>query len=73
MRDWKNLGMSCDFSKIYSTIDDHSRKISQLFFIDLYRKNRVYRKEAPVIWCPHCQTALAQADLEDKESGNFFQ
>lgn len=72
IKDWKNLGMSCDFSKTYSTIDDHSRKISQLFFVDLYRKNRVYRKEAPVIWCPHCQTALAQADLEDKEQETFF-
>ena len=71
-RDWKNLGMSCDFSKTYSTIDDHSRKISQLFFIDLYKKNKVYRQEAPVMWCPHCQTALAQADLEDKEAETFF-
>lgn len=72
IKDWKNLGMSCNFSKTYSTIDDHSRKISQLFFIDLYKKNKVYRQEAPVMWCPRCQTALAQADLEDKETETFF-
>ncbi|MDI6777840.1 MAG: valine--tRNA ligase [Patescibacteria group bacterium] len=72
IEDWKDIGMSCDFSKMYSTIDDHSREISQWHFIDLYKKQRVYRQEAPVIWCPHCQTAIAQADLEDKESKTFF-
>ena len=41
--DWKNLGISCDFSKIYSTIDDNSRKISQKSFIELYNKKDVYR------------------------------
>jgi valyl-tRNA synthetase len=70
--DWKKVGMSCDFSKIYSTIDDNCRRISQGLFIDLYKKGRVYRQEAPVVWCPHCQTAIAQAELEDKEGETFF-
>ena len=70
--DWKKIGMSCDFSRIYSTIDDDCRRISQKFFIDLYKKQKVYRQEAPVIWCPHCQTAIAQAELEDKETETFF-
>jgi valyl-tRNA synthetase len=70
--DWKKVGMSCDFSKIYSTIDDNCRKISQQSFIDLYEKKKVFRQEAPVIWCPHCQTAIAQAELEDKEAETFF-
>jgi valyl-tRNA synthetase len=70
--DWKKTGMSCDFSKIYSTIDDNCRRISQKAFIDLYNKKKVFRQEAPVIWCPHCQTAIAQAELEDKEMETFF-
>jgi len=70
--DWKKVGMSCDFSKIYSTIDDNCRRISQEFFIDLYKKGKVYRQEAPVVWCPHCQTAIAQAELEDKDAETFF-
>ncbi|MDD5489483.1 MAG: valine--tRNA ligase [Candidatus Moranbacteria bacterium] len=70
--DWKKIGMSCDFSKIYSTIDDNCRRVSQKFFIDLYKKQKVYRQEAPVVWCPHCQTAIAQAELEDKEAETFF-
>jgi valyl-tRNA synthetase len=41
------------------------RKISQESFIDLYRKNRVYKQEGPVTWCIECQTAIAQAELED--------
>lgn len=70
--DWKKVGMSCDFSKIYSTIDDNSRRISQKNFIDLFEKGYAYRQEAPVVWCPHCQTAIAQAELEDKEVETLF-
>ena len=70
--DWKKIGMSCDFSKIYSTIDDNCRRISQKLFIDLYKKEKVFRQEAPVVWCPHCQTAIAQAEMEDKEVETFF-
>jgi valyl-tRNA synthetase len=70
--DWKKAGMSCDFSKIYSTIDDNSRRISQKYFIDLFKKGQAYRQEAPVVWCPHCQTAIAQAELEDKDQETLF-
>ncbi|MBS3141402.1 valine--tRNA ligase [Candidatus Woesearchaeota archaeon] len=67
IQDWKNIGMSCDFELFYSTIDSHSRKISQESFIDLYNEGREYRKRMPFMWCPECQTAIAQYELEDKE------
>jgi len=70
--DWKKVGMSCDFSKIYSTIDNNCRRISQSFFIDLYKRKKAYRHEAPVVWCPNCQTAIAQAELEDREQEAYF-
>jgi len=70
--DWKRIGMSCDWGIFYSTIDDHSRKISQRSFIELYKQNREYQKEAPTIWCPECQTAIAQVELKDKTSDTFF-
>lgn len=70
--DWKKLGMSCDFDLYYSTIDDNSRKISQASFIDLYEKNRAYQLEAPVVWCPNCQTAIAQVEMEDSKSESRF-
>ncbi len=69
---WKNLAISCDYNLFYSTIDDHSRKISQQSFIDLYKDGREYRKEAPTIWCPECQTAIAQVELEDKNLSSTF-
>ncbi|MDE1848767.1 MAG: valine--tRNA ligase [Nanoarchaeota archaeon] len=72
VQDWKDLGMSCDFSEIYSTISDSSRKISQKSFIELYKKGEVYKKEFPTIWCPDCQTSIAQAELEDKEEKSLF-
>lgn len=65
--DWKHIGISCDFNLCYSTIDANCRKISQWSFLDLQKKGRVYRKEAPVLWCPLCETAIAQVELKDKE------
>tara|TARA_Y100000034_G_scaffold14075_2_gene14730 strand:+ start:5019 stop:7478 length:2460 start_codon:yes stop_codon:yes gene_type:complete len=70
--DWKRLGVSCDFSVKYSTIDPHCRKISQKSFIDLYKKGREYRVEAPAIYCPKCKTAIAQVECEDKEVASHF-
>ncbi len=72
LSDWKRLGISCDWDISYSTIDEHCRKISQWSFIELFKKDRAYRKEAPVIWCPKCQTAVAQVELEDKELDSHF-
>ncbi len=70
--DWKKLGVSCDYDVSYSTIDENSRKISQKSFLELYKKGEVYKKEFPTIWCPECQTSIAQAELEDKEEDSLF-
>ena len=72
INDWKFIGMSCDFSKTYSTIDKHCIKTSQKSFLDLFKKKLVYQHEAPSMWCVQCQTAIAQADLEDKELDSNF-
>ncbi|MDP3991887.1 MAG: valine--tRNA ligase [Nanoarchaeota archaeon] len=72
VQQWKNLGISADFETNYSTIDENSRKISQKSFLDLFKSGKIYRKEFPTIWCPECQTAIAQAELEDKEIPSIF-
>jgi valyl-tRNA synthetase len=72
VQDWKDVGMSCDFDTTYSTIDDHSIKTSQKSFIDLYKKKLVSRKSSPTMWCVNCQTAIAQAELEDKSFSSTF-
>ncbi len=69
---WQRLGLSIDWRYSYRTIDDHSRRISQHSFLDLYHKGLVYRQQAPTLWCPECQTAIAQADLEDMERQSTF-
>jgi len=66
IQDWKNIGISCDFSIYYSTINEHCRRISQWSFLDLLKKGRVYRKEAPAMWCPECHTGISQMECQDK-------
>lgn len=61
------LGLSCDWSLFYSTIDTRCRKIAQRSFIDLYNKKRIERMNEPSMWCTSCQTALAQAEVETTE------
>ncbi|MEM4271879.1 MAG: valine--tRNA ligase, partial [Candidatus Pacearchaeota archaeon] len=72
IQDWKNIGISCDFDIYYSTINEHSRKISQWSFLDLYKKGRLYRKDAPAMWCPECKTGVAQVEVKDKEIHSSF-
>ncbi len=70
--DWKRIGMSCDFKTNYSTINEHCRRISQWSFLDLNKKGRVYRKEAPSLWCPLCETAISQVECQDAEKDSTF-
>ena len=72
VNDMKRLGISCDWSIFYSTIDKHCQKISQKSFIYLYKKGREYRKDAPTMWCPECQTGISQVECQDKILDSFF-
>ncbi len=72
IHDWKRIGMSCDWSIYYTTIDEHCRKISQKSFIDLFKMGRIYRKRTPFLWCPECQTSIAQVEMKDKEMESRF-
>ncbi len=69
---FKRLGISADWDLGYDTINELSRKVSQRSFIDLVKKGKAYRKEMPVLWCPCCQTSIAQAELENKELKSYF-
>jgi len=72
IEDWKRIGMSCDWNIFYTTINEHCQKISQRSFIELYKNKREYRKEAPTMWCPECQTGISQVECQDKELSSFF-
>ena len=71
-RVFKRMGISCDWNELYRTIEPRVQKISQTSFLKLYEKGRVYRKLAPTLWCPKCETAIAQVELKDKEVNSFF-
>lgn len=69
---WRMMGISCDWNLAYRTIGESSQRISQRSFIDLAKKGLAYREESPVIWCHHCQTSIAQAELETVEKDSHF-
>jgi valyl-tRNA synthetase len=64
---WRQLGLSVDWQLTYATISPHARRISQLAFLRLLQKVRVYQLEAPTLWDVDFRTAVAQAELEDRE------
>lgn len=64
---FSEIALSVDWEQKYQTISKESQKISQASFVDLYRKNLVEKKFEPVFWDISDRTALAQADLIDKE------
>nr|WP_228434611.1 valine--tRNA ligase [Natrarchaeobaculum aegyptiacum] len=68
----QDLGTSIDWNSTYKTIEPRVQRISQLSFIDLYEQDREYRKKAPAIWCPECETAISQVEMEDDERGSHF-
>lgn len=69
---WQRLGLSIDWRYTYRTIDERSRRLAQWSFLDLLRKDLAYRREAPAIWCPECQTAIAQAEVDDLERDSEY-
>ncbi|MCB0325176.1 MAG: valine--tRNA ligase [Bdellovibrionales bacterium] len=63
---WRHLGLSVEWQQQYATIDEHCRATSQRSFLDLIAKGLVYSVESPTMWDVTFQTALAQADIEDR-------
>jgi valyl-tRNA synthetase len=64
---FNEIALSVDWTQKYQTISAESQKISQASFVDLYNKKLVEKKFEPVFWDISDRTALAQADLIDKE------
>src|SRR4051812_20505764 len=69
---WKQLGLSVDWSKTYATIDTRAQKISQASFLRLFHKGHAYQVEAPTLWDVDFRTAVAQAELEDREQPGAY-
>ncbi len=69
---WKSLGFCVDWSLQYATISPEVRKISQELFLELVRQGKAYSKESPVLWCTHCRTSIAQAELDTRDVDSAF-
>ena len=67
------LGCSIDWSTEYRTMEpEYMRKI-QLSFLKLYEKGMIYKGEHPINWCPRCETAIADAEVEhDEKKGKIY-
>jgi valyl-tRNA synthetase len=69
---WRRVGLSVDWSLLYTTISDESRRVSQRAFLRNLERGEAYRAEAPTLWDVTFQTAVAQAELEDREVAGAF-
>jgi valyl-tRNA synthetase len=69
---WRRVGLSVDWSLLYTTISDGTRRVSQRAFLRNLARGEAYRAEAPTLWDVTDQTAVAQAELEDREYPGAF-
>ncbi len=69
---WRRLGLSVDWTRGYRTIGDRSRAVSQRMFLRNLERGEAYLAEAPTLWDVSFRTAVAQAELEDREQPGAF-
>ncbi|MGH2706535.1 MAG: valine--tRNA ligase [Actinomycetota bacterium] len=65
---WRHLGLSVDWSMTYATIDERARRVSQRAFLRLLAGRLAYQVEAPTLWDTGFRTAVAQAEIEDRQT-----
>ncbi len=64
---WRTLGLSVDWKMTYTTIGTLAQRVSQRSFLGLLERGQAYQLQAPTLWDVDFQTAVAQAELEDRE------
>jgi valyl-tRNA synthetase len=69
---WRHLGLSVDWSMTYATIGRRAQRISQAAFLRLLNRGAAYQLEAPTLWDVDFRTAVAQAELEDREQPGAY-
>jgi valyl-tRNA synthetase len=69
---WRRIGLSVDWSLLYTTVSDDSRRVSQRAFLRNLSRGEAYRADAPTLWDVTFQTAVAQAELEDRDYAGAF-
>ncbi len=69
---WRGLALSVDWSLTYRTIGDDAQRVSQRAFLKNLERGEAYRAEAPTLWDVTFRTAVAQAELEEKEQPSAY-
>lgn len=69
---WRSLGLSVDWSQTYRTIGDEALFTSQLAFVRNVERGEAYQALAPTLWDVTFRTAVAQAELEDREQPGHY-
>ncbi|WP_223690362.1 valine--tRNA ligase [Leifsonia poae] len=69
---WRSLGLSVDWSQTYRTIGTESLHTSQLAFLNNIERGEAYQAMAPTLWDVTFRTAVAQAELEDREQPGAY-
>jgi valyl-tRNA synthetase len=69
---WRTLGLSVDWSMTYATIDRRAQRTSQAAFLRLLQRGIAYQVDAPTLWDVDFRTAVAQAELEDREQAAAY-
>lgn len=69
----KALGCSCDWSRLRFTLDPGLSRAVRTAFVRLYHEGLIYRGEYMINWCPRCETALSDLEVEYEEvQGNLY-
>ena len=68
----KKLGASCDWTRERFTMDEGCSRAVREVFVNLYDKGLIYRGNRIINWCPHCITALSDAEVEYSEQDGYF-
>ena len=63
----KKMGVSCDWDRARFTMDEGCSKAVREVFVSLYEKDLIYKGSRIINWCPHCVTALSDAEVEYTE------
>ncbi|QDZ14006.1 valine--tRNA ligase [Humibacter ginsenosidimutans] len=69
---WRKLGLSVDWQQTYRTIGEESLFVSQLAFLNNLERGEAYQAMAPTLWDVTFRSAVAQAELEDREQPGAF-
>ncbi|MBQ7224872.1 MAG: valine--tRNA ligase [Clostridia bacterium] len=69
----KKMGFSCDWDRLAFTMDERCSKAVREVFVKMYEKGLIYQGDRIINWCPKCQTAISDAEVEyEAEEGHLW-